>query len=50
MEVVWDHSDIFLTEPGNRLYDWIKKPGNLLAGLKMLFLTDDIIADETLDK
>ena len=37
-------------EPGNRLYDWIEKLGNILGGSKTLFLIDDIIADETLDK
>ena len=35
---------------GNHLYDWIKKLGTHLAGYKTLFLIDDIIADETLDK
>ena len=39
-----------LIELGNQLYDWIKKLGNLLAGCRTLFLVDDIIADETLDK
>ena len=37
-------------EPGDRLYNWIEKLGNLLAGWKTLFLIDDIIANETLDK
>ena len=37
-------------EPGNHLYNWIEKLRNLLAGHKTLFLIDDIIADETLDK
>ena len=32
------------------MYNWIEKLGALLAGHKALFLTDDIIADETLDK
>ena len=36
--------------PGNHLYDWIEKLGNLLAGHKTLFLIDSIIADEILDK
>ena len=46
----WDDPRIFLIEPGNRLYDWIEKIGDLLAGSKTLFLTDDIIADEALNK
>ena len=36
--------------PFNHLYDWIEKLGVLLAGHKTLFLIDNIIADETLDK
>ena len=39
-----------MIEPGNHLYDWIEKIGNLFAGFKTLFLIDDIIADENLDK
>ena len=37
-------------EPGNQLYYLIEKISNLLAGSKTLFLIDDIIANETLDK
>ena len=37
-------------EPGNQLYYLIEKISNLLTGDKTLFLIDDIIADETLDK
>ena len=47
---VWTDPEVILIEPGNRLYDWIEKIGNLLAGFKTLFLIDDIIANETLDK
>ena len=32
------------------MYHWIEKFGNLLAGSKTLFLIDNAIADETLDK
>ena len=42
--------EVILIEPGNQLYYWIEKIGNLLAGSKTLFLIDDIIADENLDK
>ena len=41
---------VILIEPGNSLYSWIEKIGNLLAGSKTLFLIDDIIANEILDK
>ena len=37
-------------EPGNNLYYLIEKISNMLAGSKTLFLIDDIIADEALDK
>ena len=42
--------DVIPIEPGNQLYYLIEKMSNLLAGDKTLFLIDDIIADETLDK
>ena len=47
---VWTDPEVILIEPGNQLYYWIEKIGNLLAGSKALFLIDDIIADENLDK
>ena len=47
---VWTDPYTIPIEPDNRLYDWIEKIGDLLAGSKILFLIDDIIADETLDK
>ena len=47
---VWTDPEVILIEPGNQLYYWIEKIGNLLAGSKTPFLIDDIIADETLDK
>ena len=47
---VWNDPEVILIEPGNNLYYWIEKISNLLAGEKTLFLIDDIIPDETLDK
>ena len=47
---VWTDPEVILIEPGSNLYYWFEKIGNLLAGSKTLFLIDDIIADETLDK
>ena len=50
----WTNPYVILIEPGdspgNHLYYWIEKLDNLLAGHKTLFLIDDIIANETLDK
>ena len=47
---VWNDPDVIPIEQGNNLYYLIEKISNLLAGSKTLFLIDDIIADETLDK
>ena len=47
---VWNDSDVIPIEPRNNLYYLIEKISNLLTGDKTLFLIDDIIADETLDK
>ena len=47
---VWNDPDVIPIEPGNQLYYLIEKISNLLAGDKTLFLIDDIIAYETLDK
>ena len=47
---VWNDPDVIPIEPDNNLYYLIEKISNLLAGSKTLFLIDDIIADETLDK
>ena len=47
---VWNDPYVFLIELGNHLYDWIDKMGKQFAGFKTLFLIDDIIADENLDK
>ena len=40
----------WLVEPKDKLYDYIKKLSNLEAGNAVLFIVDDIIADENLDK
>ena len=47
---VWNDPDVIPIVPGNQLYYLIEKISNLLAGSKTLFLIDDIMADETLDK
>ena len=47
---VWNDPDVISIEPGNLLFDWIEKISNLLTGSKILFLIDDIFADEALDK
>ena len=47
---LWNDPDVISIELGNNLYYLIEKISNLLAGNEILFLIDDIIADETLDK
>ena len=47
---VCNDPDVIPIDPGNNLCYLIEKISNLLAGDKTLFLIDDIIADETLDK
>ena len=47
---VWNDPEVILLEPGNNLYYLIEKCSKSLAGSKTLFLIDDIIADEALDK
>ena len=47
---VWNDPDVIPIEPGNNLYYLIEKISNLLTGSKTLFLIDDIIADEALNK
>ena len=46
----WTDPYVIPIEPGNCLYNWIEKLVNLLAGCETLYLTDDIIADETINK
>ena len=47
---VWNDPDVIPIEPGNQLYYLIEKISNLLTGSKPIFLINDIIADEALDK
>ena len=47
---VWNDPDVIPIEPGNNLYYLIENISNLLARSVTLFLIDDIIADEALDK
>ena len=47
---VWNDPEVNLLEPGNQLYYLIENISKLLAGSKTLFLINDIIVDEALDK
>ena len=48
--LVWDDPDVIPIELDNNLYYLVEKISKLLAGSTTLFLIDDIIADEALDK
>ena len=47
---VWTDPEVIRIEPGNQLYYLIENINKLLTGSKTLFLIDDIIADEALNK
>ena len=47
---VWNDPNVIPIEPDNNLYYLIEKISNLLAGSATLFLINDIIANEALDK
>ena len=41
---------VWLVEPKGNLYQWIRKLSELLRFLEVLFIIDDIIANENLEK
>ena len=47
---VWNDPEVIPIELNNNLYNLIEKISNLLTGSETLFLIDDIVADEALDK
>ena len=47
---VWTDPKVILLEPCNSFHYWIETISNLLAGSKTLFLIDDIIDDNDLDR
>ena len=49
----WINNDdkVWLVEPAeDNLYQWIKKLSELLGFLEVVFIIDDVIANESLDK
>ena len=48
----WIKSDdnVWLVDPKDNLYKWIKKLSESLRFLRVLFIIDDIIVNESLDK
>ena len=49
-EWIKNDDNIWLVDPKDNLYQWIKKLSELLRFLGILFIIDDIIANESLDK
>ena len=49
-EWIRNDDNVWLVEPKDSLYQWIKKLSELLRFLEVLFIIDNIIANESLDK
>ena len=49
-EWIKNDDNVWLLGPKNNLYQWIKKMSELLRFFEVLFIIDDIIANESLDK
>ena len=47
---VWKDRHIFCIEPKDKLFEWIEKLSQVFAGEETLFIVDDMISDENLDK
>ena len=49
-ECIKNDDKVWLVDPKDNLYKWIKRLSELLRFLELLFILDDIIANESLDK
>ena len=47
---IWKDPYVFCIDPKDKLIQWIDKLSQKLAGYETLFIIDDMIADESLDK
>ena len=47
---VWKNDYVFCIEPRGNLFELIEKLSSMLSGEETLFIVDDMIADETIDK
>ena len=47
---IWKDDDVYPVEPKGNLFELIEKLSLRFAGEETLFIVDDVIADETLDK
>ena len=49
-EWIKNDDNVWLVDPKDNFYQWIKKLSELLRFIEVLFIIDDIIANESLDK
>ena len=47
---IWEDDNVYLVDPEDELYNYINFFSKIFAGEETLFLIDDIISDESLDK
>ena len=47
---IWKDDFVFCINPRDKLLQWIEKLSELFSGEETLFIVDDIIADQTIDK
>lgn len=47
---IWEDSSVFCIEPGDRLFKWLKVLSHIFNGEQTLFIVDDMISDQALDK
>ena len=47
---IWKDDHVFCIEPEGKLFEWIERLSKVLAYKETLFIVDDMIADESLDK
>ena len=47
---LWEDDDVFLINPKDQLLEYIEKFSDLFCGFETLFILDDCIGDEELDK
>ena len=47
---LWSDPNVYLIEPKDKLFEWLAKLSRIFAGEDTLFIVDDIISDESIDK
>ena len=47
---LWSDPNVYLIEPKDKLFEWLAKLSTIFAGEETLFIVDDIISDESIDK